>query len=176
MGQISEQVEIESPIPEEGGEGNLCYAGIYGGTDTNAMMDRQKRVNGYQERIHYRTSIPCDRCTRCLELRKFSKGGEERLLGYICLQMECETSANHTCDMAQANRTGRKKVVFDLTNAPLGFKAGMASKKTPPEVMKNRIEPDEPSEGYRGGSNYYRRADGNREAVGSGRVPKRLMN
>ena len=176
MGQISEPIEIESSMPEEGGAGNLCYAGIYGGTDAAAMMDRQKRVDGYKERVRYRVCIPCERCTQCVELRNFSAGGEERLVGYICLQMECETTASHTCDRAQLNRSGRKKVVFDTTNAPLGFREGMASKKRPPEVLKNRIEPNEPSSGYRGGSNYYRRADGNREAIGSGRVPNRLMN
>ena len=176
MGNITEPIEIPSTIPEEGGAGNLCYAGIYGGTDAAAMMDRQKRVDGYKERVRYRVCIPCERCTQCVELRNFSPGGEERLIGYVCLGMECETTASHTCDRAQLNKTGRKKVVFDTTNAPIGFKAGLARKTTPPESPKNRIEADMPSEGYRGGSNYYRRADSDRAAVGSGKIPKRLMN
>lgn len=176
MGTITEAIEVPTTIPEEGGAGNLCYAGIYGGTDAAAMMDRQKRVEGYKGRVNYRVCIPCERCTRCIELRNFSKGGEERLIGYVCVQMECETTASHTCDMAQLNRSGRKKVVFDTTNAPFGFKAGMASKTTPPESPKNRIEPDVPREGYRGGSNFYKRADGDREAVGSGKVPRGLVN
>ena len=167
-------------MPEEGGAGNLCYAGIYGQTDATAMMDRQKRVDGYKERVQYRRCIPCERCTQCLELRNFNSGGEERLVGYLCTQMECEVDASHTCNMAQTNRSGRKKVVYDTTNAPLGFKAGLAKGKAkgerPPEVPKNRIESAEPTGGYRGGSNSYKRKDGDREAIGSGRVPKQLMN
>lgn len=174
--EISEPIELPASIREEGGAGNLTYAGIYGASDATAMMDRQKRVDGYRERMHYRACIPCERCTHCLELRNFNGAGEERLVGYICTQMECETMASNTCDMAQKNRTGRRKVVFDLTNAPYGFKVGMARGTTPPESPKNKIEPDVPSGGYRGGSNYYKRVDGDREAIGSGKVPKRLMN
>ena len=176
MKKISEAIEVETPIPEEGVAGTLCYAGIHGGTDAASMMDRQKRVDGYRERVHYRKCIPCERCTLSIELRNFNNAGEERLVGYICTQMECETMASCTCDMAQANRTGRRKVVFDMTNAPYGFKVGMANKGVPPESPKNRIEPDAPSEGYRGGSNFYKRADGDREAVCSGKVPRGLMN
>ena len=174
--KLSEPIEVEDVIPEEGGDGNLCYAGIYGGTDAAAMMDRQKRVEGYKERVQYRECIPCERCSHCLELRNFSKGGEERLVGYVCLQMECETTASHTSNMGNMNRTGRKKVIYDTTNAPLGFREGMSFRSNVPMERKNMIEADAPSGGYRGGSGWYKRADGDKSSEGSGKIPKRLMN
>jgi len=179
MAKISEPIEVPNNIPEDKAVGSLRFAGIYGGTDAAAMADRDKRSAKYRERTDYRECIACDRCTFCFELRGFKNDGTEKLIGFICTRLEQETTAYHTCNDALKNRSGRKRVIYEMTNAPLGFEAGLSSKsELPPKTgrEKNGIEPAVPSGGYRGGSNFYKRVDGDREAIGSGKVPRRLMN
>ncbi|MGN0130722.1 MAG: hypothetical protein ACI4CE_07540 [Methanomethylophilus alvi] len=179
MTKTSEPIEVPNAIPEDKGFGSVHFAGIYGTTDAKSMVDREMRMERSRKRTNYRECISCDRCTFCIELRGFKNDGSEKLIGFICTRIEQETTAYHTCNDALKNRSGRKRVVFNLENAPLGFTAGMATKgDLPPRTgyEKNGIEPDAPREGYRGGSNFYKRADGDREAVGTGRVPRGLMN
>ena len=177
--KISEPVEVEMPFVDKGEEAGYCYAGIYGGTDMAAMADRQTRVERYSERENYRECVPCDRCTYAIELRKFMKSGEEKLAGMICTIMERETTKFHTCNKALRNRTDRKKIVYDLTNAPIGFRVGIGTKAELGHASarsERGAEVEKPSVGYRGGSNYYQRADKDRGATGSGKMPKVLMN
>lgn len=179
MTKISETIEVANAIPEDKGVGALHFAGIYGATDAKAMADRETRMEKSRARTNYRECISCDRCTFCIELRGFKNDGSEKLIGFICTRLEQETTAYHTCNDALKNRSGRKRVVFNMENAPLGFTAGMATKGNLPKKTvyeENGVEADVPREGYRGGSNYYKRADGDREAVGSGKVPRGLMN
>ena len=179
MAKISEPIEVPSTIPEDKAAGTFRFAGIYGGTDAEAMADRDMRSAKYRERTNYRECIACDRCTFCFELRGFKKDGTEKLLGFICTRLEQETTAYHTCNDALKNRSGRKRVIYEMENAPLGFEAGMAIKsELPPRTGRERngVEPQAPSEGYRGGSNFYRRADGDKGAIGSGKVPRGLSN
>ena len=179
MAKISEAIEIPNTIPEDKAVGTFHFAGIYGGTNAEAMIDRETRMEKCRTRTNYRECISCDRCTFCLELRGFRKDGTERLLGFICTRLEQETTAYHTCNDALKNRSGRKRVIYEMENAPLGFCSGMATKGELPPVVgraKNGVESEMPVEGYVGGSNYYKRADGDREAIGSGKMPGRLMN
>jgi hypothetical protein len=70
-------------------------------------------------------------------------------------------------------------VLYDLENAPSGFKVETGRSdlvyKEPGEKVaeKNGVPP---KDGYRGGSKFYKRADGATELEGSGQIPKRLMN
>ena len=70
-------------------------------------------------------------------------------------------------------------MLYDLRDAPIGFREGaVPPKEMLPEKVgeSEKVEPTIPIEGYVGGSDYYRRADGDKEAVGTGKMPGRLMN
>lgn len=177
--KTSDIVEIPETIREAEGAG-CVYGGIYGERTMGALADRQKRTDNYRERVNFRECLNCDRCTHCLEIRGFYRNGKEYVKTYLCLTGEFETTPYHTCDRAQRNRRGRRKVVYDLANAPRGFEVGRGSEdnlryREPGESIKESGGVP-PEEGYRGGSKFYRRRDGDEEAEGSGKIPRGLTN
>lgn len=175
----TEVIEVPLKVPQGAGHG-LCAAGIYGDSGASAMKERQRRRQGCQDRIYYRECIPCDRCGNCLEIRGFTVSGLEQLKGLWCIPNEFETTAYHTCDMARQSRNGRKKVVYDLENAPYGFAEGLSRTQLNTEIPESDGEVKPPKtgarDGYTGGSEQYKRIDRDREAQGSGKMPGRLMN
>ena len=91
---------------------------------------------------------------------------------------ELPISEHGTCSSAYPRKHGRKRIVYDTTNAPAGFENGLC----PVTMRRFYSKRDkfkaarEESRGYRGGTSSYQRADGDKEAVGSGQIPRRLGN
>lgn len=168
-------VEEDGSLPNAN---SLLVAGIFGDTDVRAMADRERRTISFREKYAYREVTTCPYCCNCIEYRKFTPSGEAFTAGRYCLLGELPISEHGTCSSACPRRNGRKRIVYDTTNAPIGFEKGMA-----PVTMQRFYSKREKfkaareeSRGYRGGSSSYRRVDGNTEAVGSGRIPKGLGN
>ena len=91
---------------------------------------------------------------------------------------ELPISEHGTCKSAYPRRNGRKRIIYDTTNAPPGFEQGLSPvtmRRFYSKKEKFKAEREE-SRGYRGGSSSYQRADGNKEAVGSGQIPKGLVS
>lgn len=167
-----EEEEITSKQP-----GRVMCAGIYGDTDMKAMADRKRRIDGYRNKFDYREIVPCDRCVHCIELRRFTEDGEMESMGYVCVRTGGDTDPFHTCNDGFRSPNGRRKVVFDSRNAPLGFEDGLVDvpfKRMYSRKGKRTTKPTIPPDGYRGGSEYYKRADGKKKE--SGTVPKVLAN
>lgn len=179
MQETEETVEMEVPetFPKREGEGGLMAAGIYGDADAAALADRQKRIDNFKKRLDFRECISCDRCSFCLEVRRFSETGQEEIAGLFCLDAGFEVLATNTCNLARRHAKGRKKVLYDLKYAPMSFRLGI-EKKMELHAIKGSdtkaVEPTYPVDGYRGGSKFYVRADGG--DVGSGKIPKSLGN
>lgn len=169
------ETEEESSLPNED---CLLVAGIFGDTDEKAMSDRERRIISFREKYDYREVTTCPYCCNCIEFRKFTTSGEAVTIGRTCIMGELPISEHGTCKSAYPRRKGRKRIIYDTTNAPAGFEQGLA-----PVTMRrfyNKREQfkaaREESRGYRGGTSSYQRADGNKEAVGSGQIPKSLGN
>lgn len=178
--RYSDPIEMTSlNYPEKDGEG-VTFVGVYGDTNIDAMADRARRTEGFKDREYYRGCIPCDRCGNCLELRKFSVGGIEKVTGLICMVGGYETTAWNTCNQARRPRRDRRKVVYDLENAPPGFKEGLAEKREVLEVgqgPEKMVAPvGNPAKGYVGGSEKYKRKGKERGSEGSAQMPKGLVN
>lgn len=177
---VSDIVEVPMVIPERvEGEG-VCAGGIRGGIESGVMVDRAKRVKSFRGRLDFRECIPCDRCGNCLEIRRFTKKGEDRVLALYCLIGEMEVTPYTTCNNARRSRNGRKKVVYYLENAPAHFK--VSAERVKAEVpyvapgMGPKLEETIPEQGYVGGSAYYRRKDGDGDEKGQGEMPRGLVN
>lgn len=170
------ETEEEAGLPKTDG---IVSAGIFGDTDSKAMYDRERRTLDFKQRYNYHEVVPCCACCNCIEIRKFLQSGEAVSSGFYCSMGELSTCENGTCDLARARRNGRRRVVYFRDNAPPGFEQGMApvqlkrfyTKRDKKEAVRKEVR-----DGYRGGSSSYQRADGNREAVGSGKIPKGLGN
>lgn len=178
-GKVSEIVEMPMNIPERTEGRGLLVAGADGTVTAEAMADRARRTEGFIRRVDYRECISCDRCGNCLEIRGFTPKGEEKVLALYCPSGEMEVSPYHTCNQARrTKKAGRKKVIYELTNAPKGFELGMGRTDLRPSVPGEtiKLEPTIPVDGYRGGSKFYRRMDGDEEAEGSGKIPRGLTN
>lgn len=167
----------EENIPD--GDG-FVSSGIFGDTDTVAMADRKKREDFYKSRYHYREQIPCEYCSHCLELRKFSREGLAMTTGFYCFHAEMAVCRNGTCDNAHERPNGRKRIIYDKANAPAGFEKGLAPVLPKRYYTKRERERETKfalrMDGYRGGSSGYQRIDGDGEAAMSGRLPKGLGN
>ena len=178
--EVSEIVEVKPSIPERIDGDGVCAAGIHGGIDAAAMMDRAKRTRNFRGRIDFRECIPCDRCGNCLEMRRFDKKGKDVILALYCLVGELEVTPYNTCNSARRTRDGRKKVVYYMENAPSGFRVEANRIKAElPYVSPGGgkyLESTMPTKGYVGGSGYYRRADGDSVKGADGKIPKGLMN
>lgn len=156
----------------------LKVAGIFGDTDVKAFADKEKRSVDYKSVNGYQEVLTCPHCGSCIEFRAFTPNGEAYTVGRYCQVGELSVSEHGTCQRAYPRRKGRKRVIYDGTNAPAGFDQGLA-----PVTMKRLYTKRdqykallEESRGYRGGSSSYQRADGEKEAVGSGKIPKGLGN
>jgi len=180
------ECEIERGLPVEEGE-ELMFAGRTGEADYKSLAARRKRTDGMLKRLDYRECIPCDRCMHCIELRGFKKSGTEIVIGYICLMADSDIDADHTCNMARRSKKLYKRVVYFLKDAPIGFKEGLTEKQLmgcgqahPEEKLQSglseRLAATMPIEGYKGGSEYYKRVDGDKEAEGTSKIPGRLVN
>ena len=176
--QITEILEVPMPAVDNIEGQGYAYGGIHGDRTSEAYATRRAKVSSYKSRIDLRECIPCDRCSYCLEIRGFHKSGKECIKGMVCLRGEFETNPYNTCNDALKSKNGRRKVLYDLENAPKGFKIEVGRSdlvyKEPGESASEGVR--NPTDGYRGGSNYYKRADGDSDAEGSGKIPKRLMN
>ena len=169
------ETEEENSLPNED---CLKIAGIFGDTDERAMTDREKRTLSFRENYEYREITTCPYCCNCIEFRKFTPNGEAVTIGRYCLMGELPISEHGTCKSACPRRNGRKRIVYDATNAPVGFEQGLT-----PVVMRrcyNKREQfkaaREDSRGYRGGSSSCKRVDGDNGAIGSKQIPKGLGN
>jgi hypothetical protein len=155
----------------------LVSTGIFGESDTESMEDRERRINDYRIRYDYHEYVPCRCCTQSIEFRKFLRDGTAVNVGFYCYTCEGAVAENGTCVMARARKDGRRRVVYDSENAPVGFEKGLA-----PVLMKRYYSKRErtlmaaKAAQYRGGSSGYIRPDGIREAKGSGLIPKGLGN
>ena len=177
--KVSEIVEMPMNIPERTDGGGMIAAGPDGSTTPEAMAERARRTNGFISRCDYRECISCDRCGNCLEIRGFTPRGEERVIALYCPSGELEVTPYHTCNQARRpRRTGLKKVIYELTNAPRGFKVGLGNVNLKPLVPgeARKLEPTIPVHGYVGGSKFYKRADGDESSEGSGKIPRGLTN
>lgn len=175
---LTELVEVPLAVRERTEGEGLLYAGIHGETDPDSLTDRQNRVDGYKKRLEYRPCVSCDRCMLCIELRGFTRSGEERVTGYLCINGEFETTPYNTCNQGKRSRHDRRKVVYDMTNAPIGWKLGLARKEA--KVAKETEQIDERREagleGYRGGSKHYKRKGEESGKEGSVQMPRSLTN
>jgi len=144
-------------------------AGVHGGTSAQELGERQIRIERFQRDQKYETCIPCDRCNMSIEFRRFNERHEEEVSGLLCMSGGFETDALHTCMFARAGKNGRRKVVYDMQNAPLGFGTDIEL----PKVKQSKRERDLV---YQGGGKEYRRKDGDESAKGSGKIPRTLTN
>lgn len=169
------ETEEEGSLPNED---CLLVAGIFGDTDAKAMADKERRTISFREKYDYREITTCPYCCNCIEFRKFTPSGEAVTVGRTCIMGELPVSEHGTCKSAYPRRNGRKRILYDITNAPAGFEHGLA-----PVTMRRFYSKKEQfkaareeSRGYRGGSSSYNRADGDKEAIRSGRMPKGLVS
>ena len=172
--QLESEEEIN--IPQEGG---IVSAGIFGDVDVDAMTDKLRRTEDFKRRTQYHEVIPCMACSNCIELRKFAPDGRACTIGWYCYMGELAVSQFGTCKDAHMRANGRRRVVYDTTNAPLGFEQGMVPilpKRYFTNKQREQAAIASAREMYRGGSSSYVRPDGNKEAVGSGVIPRSLRN
>ena len=176
MNTENKLVEVEeSSLPCEE---QLLVAGIFGDTDAKAMADRERRSITFREKYGYREVTTCPYCCNCIEFRKFAQSGEAFTAGRYCLLGELPISEHGTCSSAYPRRNDRKRIIYDTTYAPIGFEQGLA----PVSVQRFYSKREkfkaarEESRGYRGGTSYYQRKDGDNEAVGSNQIPRGLVN
>ena len=139
-------VEVEEPKPTK--VSGISFGGPNGELDESSALWRQTRTIGFKERNGWRTVIPCDRCVSGIELRRFTTAGKVITSGWFCLSGEMETSPCATCNSGKQRRNGRKKVLYDLTNSPIGFEGSVGGEIVQDENLKTEGEPTE----YRGGS------------------------
>ena len=176
--QFSDIVEIPLAVQERTEGDGLIAAGINGESSPVALMERQRRVEGFKERLEYRPCVSCDRCMMCIELRGFKRGGEEKVTGYWCTFGSLEVTPYNTCNQGKRSRHDRRKVVYDMTNAPIGWNLGLARKEA--KVAKETEQIDERREagieGYRGGSKHYKRKGEESGKEGSVQMPRSLTN
>ena len=168
--------EEEAMLPNEG---SLVVAGIFGDTDIAAKADQVARSEAFKKRTKFQEFVPCFACSNCLEFRKFIPTGEVVTIGFHCLLGEFVTSCYGTCTYGHLRKDGRRRVVYDKTNAPPGFEEGLVPvtmKRFYTKKDKFRAAAHEERAGYRGGSSSYQRKDGDLEAVGTGKIPKGLGN
>ena len=178
--KISDIVEMPMNIPERIEGGGMMAVGPDGSTSPEGMAERAKRKSRTIERTDYRECISCDRCGNSLEIRGFRKDETEMVIALYCPSNEMEVSPYNTCNIARRpKKLHTKKVVYVLTNAPKGFELGLGSKELKPEApgVSEKVEPSKrPPEDYIGGSDKYKRADGDEDSKWSGKIPKGLMN
>lgn len=145
--------------------------------DAKAVTDRLRRVESFKQKKGYHEVVPCEGCCNCLEIRKFSKAGEVEVVGFYCFMAECVVSQYGTCDSGYLRNNRRRRVIYELENAPVGFEQGQTNiqmRRFYTKKEESRAREREAQEGYRGGSKFYVRADGG--DVGSGKIPKSLGN
>ena len=173
---------VEVPFPErlpyEGG--GLMASGIKGETHIEALADRLRRVEEFQRRNDYRACIPCEKCNHFIEMRGFDRNGEEKCTGYWCNFGEFETDPFHTCGTSHLARNGRKKIIYNMLNAPADFGQRPQDdvRRVYGNIGQSLVQGEKRSilEEYAGGSGMYRRADGKSVREAGGVMPKQLMN
>ena len=168
------ETEEQNGLPTTNG---LVSTGIFGESDAESMTDRERRLVDYRIRNDYHEVVPCEDCTQCIEFRKFLRDGTAINVGYYCYTCEGAVARYGTCVMGRPRKDGRRRVVYDGENAPVGFEKGLS-----PVQMKRYYSKRErtlmaaKAAQYRGGSTSYVRADGNKGAIGSGQIPRHLGN
>lgn len=170
------EVEEESAITEQN---NLLSAGIFGEVDERAVSDRIRREMVFKARCNYQEFTPCCQCCYCIESRKFTADKQAVSTGFYCFHGEMVVTKYGTCTEAHVRANGRRRVVYDLENAPAGFEKGLADVKMQRLYTwkeKRKIMEKALKETYRGGGVGYVRADGNAGAKGNGQIPRRLGN
>ena len=162
-------IEKEEPDGELEQVGGLSFAGPNGELDASAMLWRKARSMGFKERMGYRPAVPCDRCANCIEVRRFTETGKVQSCGYFCISGEIDTSPYYTCNAGKARKNGRKKVLYDLNNAPMGFEVGIGTGDVR-EVLENEgVRSEKVIMEYRGGSKPMARKEDDQ-------MPRRLVN
>lgn len=176
---IETSVETEVSV-EQGREAGEPYmvAGLQGGTDASALLQRRMRQEGYKDRNYYREAIPCDRCGECLELRRFGANGRPMRTVYYCVPGAFETDMFSTCNAARLAKKGRRKVIYDTTNAPIGFTEGLSELNESNRPIGEKMVSEKERRGrlatqYRGGDGGYERKG---EERGGGGMPRMLVN
>lgn len=175
---MAEKKEIEEDVslPREG---KLMSAGIFGDVDSDAVADKSRRVEDFKARYNYHEVIPCTACSHCLEMRRFSHEGKAYSVGCYCFLAEMPVEEFGTCINGHKRPDGRRRVIYDTTNAPAGFENGLVPilpKRYYTKKARERAALKLAREGYRGGSSSYVRPDGDREAIGSGVIPRGLWS
>ena len=170
------ETELQSPSPEEAGE--LVSGSKDGEYNPVAIIERAQRTDRMMRRMDFRICINCEWCTHRVEFRDFSVDGLTMNKMLYCTRLERQVDQYHTCNDAHSSRSGRRKVIWDLRNSPQGFGTGYI----PPDFIlkkgRQNMQPDATARDgeYRGGSAYYHRKDGDKEAVGGKKIPKGLGN
>lgn len=159
-----EEIE-ETPQLSKG----ISCAGPNGELDAGSMLWRKARTIGFKERSGWRVIVPCDRCANCIELRKFTVDGRVETSGWYCISGEIDTNPFATCNCGKKRRNGRKKVLYDLTNAPIGFENGLSDVVVSSSGMESsEVRSSQEPTVYVGGS-VAPKGDGEK-------IPRRLMN
>lgn len=111
----------EEVMMSEAEIGEYATAGIYGDDDRASMEDRQRRTQKKKVGENYRECISCERCANSIEIRKFMRDQKTVKAMMYCSLLEDQAEFGHTCDSAYKNKSGRRKVIWDLENAPPTF-------------------------------------------------------
>lgn len=115
--------EVEA-LPQSNG-GGIHVPGIYGENTTAGMADRSVRSATFMSHNDYRLVTPCFQCRSCIEFRKFDHRGEAESIGYYCILGDFRVDRYGTCRYGGMMKNGRRRVVYDLANAPAGFSSGL---------------------------------------------------
>ena len=168
MTEEQNMLAVEEPEEPPKKVSGVSCGGPNGELDTGSMLWRKARTLGFKERAGWRTVIPCDRCANGIELRRFTTTGKVTTSGWYCVIGEMETNPCATCNNGKQRRNGRKKVLYDLTNAPIGFEDGLEAGSMRDVIMGEGLRSEPEGGEYRGGSQ-------KTKSEGKG-MPRGLMN
>ena len=172
-------ITVEEPVIQPEVTGRYISVGANGLSSAEALVEKKRKIEAAAVRTDYRECISCDHCVNSLEIRSFKRDRKTVVSSLLCLIMDKETDGFHTCNYSRRNKSGKRKIVWDLANAPDTF-GTVYYENFVPSARDNKGEDGErtaTADGeYRGGSKFYRRKDGDKEAVGGKKIPKGLGN
>lgn len=169
----------EEAMIAEAEEGEYVMAGIYGDSDKASLEDREWRAHKKKLGAHYRECISCERCSNCIEIRKFMRDQKTVKAMLYCGVLESQAEFGHTCDSAHKNKSGRKRVIWDLENAPPTFGLEEPQYRIVKEGELSKVYGiEEPPTTYVGGGKEAkeRLREMGKGKQGSGAMPRGLMN
>lgn len=170
-------ITVDEPVIEPEVTGRYVSVGANGLSTAEAFAEKKRKIAAAAVRTDYRDCVSCDHCVNSLELRSFKRDRKTVVSSMICLIMDKECDCYHTCNYSRRNKSGKRKIVWDLTNAPDSFGTVYYENFVPSARDNKGEDGGRTADGdgeYRGGSKFYRRKDG--EEIGSRKMPKGLGN